>query len=131
MGYCSLILDGFEEFCEIERNFVFRRIYDSWPALILAGKSSEEFYGPKGTPASSCASEKILMEMCPFDEPDEIKDMFKEVVVSQKVFGWRLLSVCSVPPVVDNHPRQHTLPAPGDEQAVWSPVTPALQISAV
>jgi len=84
--YCSLILDGFEEFCEIERNFVFRRIYDSWPALILAGKSSKELSGPKVTPASSCAFEKILMEMCPFDEPDEIKDMFKEVVESVRKY---------------------------------------------
>jgi len=72
--YSSLILDGFEEFGEIERNFVFRRIYDSWPAVVLARKSSKIHFGPKGV---------SLMKMFPFDEPE---DMFAEVVESVRKY---------------------------------------------
>merc|ERR1719233_216496 len=79
--YSSLILDGLEEFCEMERNFVFRRIYDSWPALVLAGNSCKKYSGLKGV-----GSEKTSMKMFSLDESEEIKAMPKEVVESVRKY---------------------------------------------
>ena len=74
-----------------------RRIYDSWPALVLAGKSSQKCSVQREIPASFVCSEKISMKMLPSDDPEEIKDMLEEVVESvRKVVNVILLNLLDI-----------------------------------
>jgi len=55
----SLIFDGFDEFSGIERTYGFRIIYDSWPALVAAGESSQELLWLGSFKASHIGDKKI------------------------------------------------------------------------
>jgi len=55
----SLIFDGFDEFSGFERTYGFRIIYDSWPAMVVAGESSQELLWLGGFKASPVGVKKI------------------------------------------------------------------------
>jgi len=54
----SLIFDGFDEFSGFERTYGFRIIYDSWPAMVVAGESSQELLWLRGFKASPVGGKK-------------------------------------------------------------------------
>jgi len=54
----SLIFDGFDEFSGFERTYGFRIIYDSWPAMVVAGESSQELLWLRGFKASPVGVKK-------------------------------------------------------------------------